>query len=275
MKTTGIFQTAQYVFSLDTPDYQLVPFGDVHFLAPLHATDAFDKWIESVSSLPNPVFIGIGDYTDLLSTSERKVLDGNLHDSTNATLNDYFISCMDEFYTKIEFMKGRCAGLLCGNHMTYLRFGSKTISSTEYLCGRLGCKYLGVSAIVRLAAKFNSKTSSVIVCAHHGRGGGRTLSSGLNPVVQMANSVPGGDIFLQGHSHHRMVVPDQGLQYCGPGRIVDRERWMARCGSFLKAYEPGEASYIVDIAGHPSSIGGIKFDINVSGRVPKILGGYV
>lgn len=275
MKTTGVFQTTEFVVKGKLPA-QIVPFGDIHDHAPLHAADAFKKWCDDVSALANPYFIGLGDYHDLMSTTERAIVRHGLHDSTDETLNEFFKEKTRATATKLEFMSGRCIGLNEGNHFVWLRFGNELVTSTQYLCKLLACPYLGVCSLAKVTFKDNRDKRSLLIASHHGRGGGRTMSSSVNSVMSMALDVPSADIYLMGHDHKKFVIPDQSLDYCDVSDgVKDRERWFGRTGSFLKAYVKGHASYIVDIGGHPASLGGIMFNIEKCAKGLKIRGEYV
>ena len=123
---------------------------------------------------------------DLASYTERRVLESHdLHDSTRQSLNDIYKKRTEELAEELSFMKGRIIGLLEGNHFVTLESG---ITSTQYLCHLLGCKYLGYSAFIRLSFKDKGKTSrrcSVDLWVHHGKAGAKLVGGSLNNVEQM------------------------------------------------------------------------------------------
>lgn len=47
-------------------------------------------------------------------------------------------------------------------------------------------------------------------------------------------------------------------------RLTCRKQWIGRTGSFLKSYSPGKASYVVDAALPPASLGWISFRLTVN-----------
>ena len=156
MKTTGIFTVHKYEINAHYNEtITLIPFGDVHRSANLCHTEKWFEWCKWAKKQKNAYFLGMGDYDDLSSTSERKIL-GNesLHETTKWTLDELYKKTTDRFYNEVSFMKGRVIGLIEGNHYARLTSGFTT---TQYLCDKLGCTYLGVSSFIRLSFKL-SKT---------------------------------------------------------------------------------------------------------------------
>ena len=85
MQTTGIFTIHEFeipISSFNEPIY-LIPFGDVHRSAPLCHTE---KWLEFLDWAKNKkrcYFLGMGDYDDLASASERMNLNKNCISTEN------------------------------------------------------------------------------------------------------------------------------------------------------------------------------------------------
>jgi len=67
-----------------------------------------------------------------------------------------------------------------------------------------------------------------------------------------------------GHDHKKSVSLHSRLELRGGNgqlRLHDRKILIARTGSFLKGYEDGRPSYIVDKALRPSDLGTIKIEL--------------
>lgn len=206
----------------------------------------------------------MGDYDDLASASERRLLNGkDLHDSTVETLEGLYNKHIQRFYKEIEFMKGRCIGIIGGNHFSEFQSG---INSDQKLADLLGAKYLGSSCFVRLSFQQKSKhngNSSVDIWAHHGMGASRLIGGSLNRVQQMAESAE-ADIYLMGHDHRKSAGFTTRLrlsQGAGSVRLSHRKVLQARTGSFLKGYVEGKKSYIVDRAMSPTDLGVVKIEL--------------
>lgn len=263
MNTTGIFTIHSYkidVEKLNTPIY-LIPFGDVHRSSPACCIEKWNDFLEWAEEKENTYFIGMGDYDDLASASERIILtDKKLHESSLKTLDGLYKYHTDRFYDEIKFMKGRCIGLMEGNHYAELQSG---ITTTQYLCEKLECKYLGVSTFVRLQFRYNNFKSVIDIWGHHGKGAARLIGGSLNTVEQMAESAD-ANIYLMGHDHKKSIAPGEKLVLqSGNGslRLKVRKMLFGRTGSFLKGYEPEVKSYIVDRGFKPTVLGVIKIEM--------------
>lgn len=264
MKTDGIFTIHKFEIpfkSYDQPIY-LVPFGDVHRSAP-HCHE--ERWLEFLAwakKKPNCFFLGMGDYDDLVSTSERVLLsDTRFHDSTRQTLDKFFRKQTEKLAKELEFMRGKIVGIAGGNHYATLSSG---ISTDNLLADLLGAQYLGVCSFIRLVFinTTRKKSSSLDVFIHHGRSSGRLAGGTINSVEKMLD-IAEADIYICGHDHQRGVRPLERLKLQGTDsfRLAQKKMLLARSGSFLKGYVPGEPNYIVDGAMRPSDLGVVKIEL--------------
>lgn len=269
MKTTGVFRThlVEVPVSKNGQTLHLVPFGDVHRDSPHHAHKHWQADLAEWRALPNALFIGLGDYTDFLSTSERiRIRDGDgVHDSTHSSLDKLARKQIHALAKELDFMRGRLLGLVNGNHYYQFRDGT---TGDHLLANLLGTEFLGVAAFVRIVFKFtgaSKKCAALDLFCHHGAGTGQKPPASLAAVARMAEWTD-ADIVLQGHDHKRGVLPMNPIlglsdNRRGPLRVKERQRWIGRTGSYLKAYIDGEASYNVDAGRGPCSIGHIRFEI--------------
>lgn len=265
MKTTGIFTT--HVFEIPFNQYNkpiyVNPFGDIHHNSPSCDKDKFFEWCEEKKRLKNQYFLGIGDYLDSLSTSERRAYaSAAMHDSSNERIERAFEEDTKDFIKIISFMKDKMIGMVGGNH--YYTFPSG-INTDQMICQSLGCRFLGVNALIRLILRYDKTHAHKIdICVHHGEGGGKTVGASMNKLQTMANSFD-SDIVLQGHDHNRAVdfINRLGLTDGGRGQIklMNRRILLGRTGSFLKGYVEGKPSYVVDAALPPSDLGTITIQL--------------
>lgn len=274
MKTDGLFTVATYKITIRSGvPFRLVFWGDVHRDSPSHADGAWRDFLEYAKRLKDAHFVGMGDYLDSTSTSERKCLaTADLHESTLNDLQELAASKVKLLANELSFMKGRLIGLLNGNH--YFNFSDGTNSDNK-LCAALDCKYLGVSAFVRLVLRPpNGGTSRTLdVWLHHGSGGsGRLLGGSINKVDQMREHAE-ADVYAMGHDHKRGCVPATPRLFLDNHsaiglRVCSRQQWLCRTGSFLASYTPGERNYNVDAGRGPCSLGHVELIIT-----PKINAG--
>lgn len=266
MKTTGVFSTHKIDLELEIgKPFKLIPVGDIHRDSDMFADTHWEEFLSYAKAQKNALFLGMGDYTDGVSTSERIVLsDFGLHDTTRNTLKDVYKGVSKTLVNELGFMRGRVIGLIGGNH--YFDFGDGN-TTDHLLAAALQTKFLGVCSLIRLSISFKGKNSraSLDIFAHHGKGGGSTPGAQFNTIEKMLNSAD-ADIYLMGHTHGKGCIPSSPrikLIDDKKGGVIVRERtpWLGRTGSFLKAYESGKASYNVDAGRSPCALGWIEFEI--------------
>src|SRR3990167_7450366 len=93
MTTTGIFSIHKYdiIFDEYNEPIYLFPFGDVHRSSDNCDVDRWLEFLDWAKSKKRAYFLGMGDYDDLASASERIIL-GNkaLHESTKDTIQGLY-----------------------------------------------------------------------------------------------------------------------------------------------------------------------------------------
>lgn len=264
MKTTGLFTIHQVTIPVRAGvPIKLIPFGDIHRDSTLHCKTSWQEFLAYAKKQKNAYFLGLGDYTDGVSTTEREILGGGLHETTVSTIESHYRGVVKTLANELAFMKGRLLGLVGGNH--YVSFKDGT-NSDNALCAALQAKFLGVCSFVRVNLKFEgrNKCSTLDIFAHHGKGGGITPGATLNTIEKMLATAD-ADIYLMGHDHKKAVIPSTPrlrLVHNVSGLILkERTPWLGRTGSFLKAYEDGEVSYNVDAGRSPCALGWIEFEL--------------
>ena len=134
MLTTGEFTIGKFNIPLKhygVPVY-LIPFGDIHRNSNLCHEGKWKEFLKWAENKKDAYFLGMVDYFDLMSTSERiQFKSGNLHEDTDNTLESMYSDMVRDFYKEISFMKGRLIGLMEGNHYVTFRSG---VTSTQKLC---------------------------------------------------------------------------------------------------------------------------------------------
>ena len=262
MNTTGIFTIHNRkieVTELNKPIY-LIPFGDLHRSSPMCHVQKWKEFLAWAGNKERALFLGMGDYDDLASASERSILSNRqLHDSSIQTIEDVYKGHTARLAKELEFMNGKLLGLIEGNHYGEFQNGTTT---TQLLADKLGCKYLGANSFIRLTFLFGKKHASIDIWAHHGKGAARLIGGSLNKVQQMGE-IANADIFLMGHDHKKSIGTVNKLMLHGDNKLKLRhqKQLYARTGSFLKGYEDGKKSYVVDMALNPTDLGVVKIEI--------------
>ena len=267
MRTDGVFRT-KHVLLRNWKSGQtltLVPFGDIHHDSPGFSEEAWAKFLKRARSLANHgdvLFLGMGDYLDGYSTSERMVIySGGLHESSVAREEKNARKRVELLARDIEFMRGKIIGFMGGNHFPVFKGG---VTGDQYLAELLGCDYLGACCAMRVAFDRSGQRSSFDIFAHHGKGGGTTAGGRLNAVEKL-QQVCDADIFLMGDNHARGCLPTgERLRLVDtPAGLVVKTKptWIGRTGSFLRAYVEDQPSYVCDAALPPANLGHIEFTI--------------
>ena len=269
MLTSGLFTTHRVEIEVEIgKPIKLIPFGDVHRDSHLHAGSHWREFLDYAKRQKNAVFLGMGDYSDGVSTSERIILsDHGLHDTTTRNLGDVYKGVAKTLINELSFMRGRLLGMVGGNH--YFRFEDGSTTDHQ-IAAALGAKFLGVCSFLRLSLnpKGRGKSVALDIFAHHGKGGGNTPGGQFGSIEKMLSTAD-ADIYLMGHSHGKGCIPSTPrirlvtATHSKAVSVVERTPWLGRTGSFLKAYEPGEVSYNVDAARSPCALGWIEFELTV------------
>jgi hypothetical protein len=243
-------------------------FGDCHFGTTSFDEDRFDWFLTKSSKMPNPYYLGMGDYTDFASYGENKKLhQGDMHDTTMDRLDMMVMEDNRLFAQKCKQMRGRLLGLIGGNHQ-YSMVGGKT--TDEDLAERLGTTYLGWLTVLMVqltASPGHTMTFTVFGC--HGSGGGKLLGTSINKVIDMQQIIPNADIYVQGHDHQRMAVPKSVIHIvpnANPrvdGFVLKQKRqYFVRSGSFQKSYERDKSGFAQGRLMKPADLGAVYMNIS-------------
>ncbi len=272
MKTNGEFSSHSYHIdaSTTTEPVRLVPFGDLHFGAPLHCKNTFKRFIDfckkSLDHQPT-MFYGMGDYVEVSSTSERRILNSGLHDSTLEVIDNQQLDTILELAHKLNFMKGHTIGVLNGNHFHEFKSGIHAGKCSDHiLADQLETKYLGVMNVTHVSVNLNGNKKTFDICAHHGKGGGKRIGATLNAVEDLRN-VADADIYLMGHTHGKAVGAGAIHRWNSSAKCLEtRDVVYARTGSFLLGHRNDKKSYIADMGLGPASLGWVSIDASISRR---------
>lgn len=215
-------------------------------------------------------WLGMGDYIDFCSPSNRQRLQGAaLYDTALDVINDKAMELTEEIYHEaLKPTKGRWLGMLEGHHFTQLKSGMTT---DQRLCQMLDARFLGTSAMVRLVFKGSGKNGNVTIWCHHGTGGGNRAGSPLNK-LDVLPTYFGADIFLMGHTTKKVCAPLDRVEpvWSGNGEphLLHRTILIANTGGFSKGYQANRidgvtprGNYVEQKMLTPAALGGILVKI--------------
>ena len=247
----------------------LCPIGDVQLNPVDPPNHRLRSHIEWALTQPNPYFIGMGDYIDVASPSNRsRIQAANLYDSVQDVLEHGAQQGVEQFKELVRGTEGRWLGMLHGHHFYEFRDGS---TSDTRLCNLLGTTFLGSCAFVRLVFKRQSSkgTLACTVWAHHGAGSGMKASAPLNRLENIVHYFD-ADIYLMGHMSKKVGAPlDQlYMTHKSPHKLEHRTKIIAGTGGFSQGYKQGSkyglharGSYVEQGMMTPAALGGVAIRI--------------
>lgn len=179
----------------------ICPIGDIQWNGDRHdiAYDHLQEHIAKCLTLPNPRFIGMGDYIDFVSPTNRAALAAAaLYDGARKSISDKALDLTLECYGKIlKPTKGKWLGLLSGHHFFPLRTGGNT---DIRLAEMLDCPYFDEGiAVVHLVWSNKTEQHSINIWARHGMGYGKKAAVVSYKLEDIANYWEGIDVYLMGH----------------------------------------------------------------------------
>ena len=220
----------------------LLPVGDIQYDGPGGAADlprlkkflqwglAHDAW-----------FIGMGDFVDFLSPSNRERLThAGLYDTGASVIDRAAGGLVEELLAVLLPTKGRWLGLLQGHHY-YAHLDGST-SDTRF-CQALAAPFLGDCALVRLTFRHEGSGSvNFKLWAHHGhRGGGALPTAGLNRLYHQKVRYPNVRLLLMGHLPQLGHVVTDGLDVTDRGapQLIHEDTHYVLTGGFARSYQQG------------------------------------
>jgi hypothetical protein len=232
--------------------------GDIHWGAAQCNKKLLKACVRMIADDPTHWWLGMGDYVDAICPDDKRQDFRSLDPETKLKeLNDLPKKQIREIVSELEPIKERCLGLLTGNHEEKIATKYYTDIHSD-LCLHLGVKNLGYSAFVNL--KFprlrKDKTESVLICAHHGFGGGRKKGSKVNRIEDFAASFPYCDIYAMGHVHETISFVSTVLKYEPISqKIISKPRAFVVSGTFLETYTKDFSGYGERMMYPPTSLG--------------------
>jgi len=263
---SAMYDGAEEVLVLATGDWQLDP---VVRGRPRSAdVDRLKRTLEW-GMRHNAYFIGLGDYADALSPSNRDRWDGaRLYDSARDAMEQAAERTQDELEAVTAGTEGRWLGLVTGHH--YFEYDDHSTTDTR-LASSLRAPHLGDSALVHMLfpGNGNKKREMARIWLAHGNGSGqpgRALAKVASTGMQIVDNA---DAYIMGHFHKAEATKVQrissfGGERGGQPRMRARDIALACTGSFLRGYTEGSrrggrasGSYVEKGLMSPSALGAV------------------
>lgn len=183
-------------------------------------------------------FLGMGDYIDFLSPSNRaRLRAADLYDTAEDVIDEKALDLVYEIYDlALKPTKGRWLGMLEGHHFAQLKHGDTT---DQRLCQMLDARFLGTTAFIRLNIAFGKVSQgSITILATHGAGSGQTPAAPVTKLTSWANYWD-ADIIVIGHMTKLATAPLNRIYASwsgGAGHLQHRKITLVGAGGFSKGY---------------------------------------
>lgn len=217
--------------TVNTKGHKVVvaPLGDIQWSGKSGPTamDIVKRHIDRCLA-KNAWFIGLGDYIDFLSPSNRaRLAAAQLYDTAQDVIDEKAHELVEEVYENVlKPTKGRWLGLLEGHHL----FEGQGSTSDQWLAEMLDAAFLGTSCYIRLLP------SGVVLWAHHGQGNSVLPTGPLNKLYHVSHGLSGADLYLIGHTTKMSVArlsrprPDWDKH-----DLTHSDIYLVNCGGFSKS----------------------------------------
>jgi hypothetical protein len=224
-------------------------------------------------------YLGMGDYIDFLSPSNRTRLDAAaLYDNALDILDKTALYLNDElFNVALKPTVGKWAGLVEGHHFKNLSTGA---TSDMMLCEKLRAKFLGTCGLVKFDFKTNG--GNVVpfqIWAHHGLGNGQAGYYPLSRLEKVSAQWNGIHAFLMGHTCKQAMETQNQIYPTWPKgklKLEHRKVYLVGTGGFSRSYVEGAKQGRVP-RGHYSEKGmmaPVPLGSPIIHVVPRISAGY-
>ena len=237
--------------------------GDIQWIGKpeLIAYNHFKDYLVEANQ-KDAMYIGMGDYTDFASPSNRKALAGSgLYDTAKDVIRTAAKTVVDGLYADLlSPTTGRWLAMLEGHH--YLQLEGQT--TDQYLAELLGAPFAGTCCNLHLEFSHGKHTGSIDVWLHHGPA--RMVQNPANYLQTKVFPYWDAHIFAMGHVpkiESKVLDRVYTVYTKGVGRLQHREVRVIGTGGWAKAYIEGtlRGDYAEQAMYSPASLGAPMVEI--------------
>lgn len=229
------------------------PLGDMHIGHAGFDEEKLRRRVSVIEQDEDRYWIGMGDYVDAVSPWRKGDLDRRFSEDVYRSKYPTISEQIEKFIELVEPIKGKCMGLLWGNHEWAKMESGDFVRS---FCRPLGVSFLGSRCLICLVAKSGKKKlGSWWIYAIHGSYSGQQKGAAMNKVDRIPRHVD-ADIYLVAHTHMKGVFPESRaipVIRNGKVQVIEKDIVFAFTGGFLRQFVWGDDSYM-DKSGFPKSI---------------------
>jgi len=244
--------------------FRLVPLGDIHLGSANCDTKALWDAVLDIKTDPNARWIGMGDMIEAIGAKDPRFSSGGIDEKivNLASLDRICDVYVEKASDILSHIADKCWSYGDGNHEQKANGFYATNLGVRILdrIGRSEC-YAGWSAMVDVRFEDDCNHRCALKLYHsHGWQAGRKDGAKVNGLDDLMGHIDGCRIYLQGHSHSRLVKTKTKL---GANPSFTKERaftcYGAHTGSFLRTYQTGHSEYAERAGYPPVPIGPLEF----------------
>jgi hypothetical protein len=247
--------------------FHFYPLGDIHLGSANCDKGRLFEVVDAIRADVDARWIGMGDYVEWITPKDKRWHAGGIdEDIVNmANLDRIGDAYVDAVATILRPIMDKCWGMGKGNHEgTFEReHHTNLVQRILQAAGTPGDLYTGWAAITRVCFEDrNGHRSSVRIFHSHGWQAGRMDGAKVNQLDHIMGWIDGCRIYLQGHSHSRVVKTKTKLD-TNPSftKLTAYDSYGAHTGSFLRTYQQDATCYGEEHGYPPTSLGPIRFNL--------------
>lgn len=218
----------------------ILPIGDIQWagvdhevaVSTLHAAIKYGQSCKAY-------YVGLGDYIDTLSPSNRQRLEAAaLYDTAKGFFDRSASELVKDLYDR--FLKptaGRWLGLVSGHH--YYKYEAGHTSDQE-LCHLLKAPFAGTCAYIGLSFENTQgvRLGMTNIWLHHGTGGGQSAAAPVQKIESVVYGEWEADIYIIGHMTKMAAAPKNRVYpiWQGTPHLAHRKKVLVGSGGFSKGY---------------------------------------
>ncbi len=236
-------------------EYRFWLFGDIHWGSAGCLEKMARKTIARIAEDPKAMWFGMGDFWDLVTWADPRWDPSQIAKEYRQTHFEGLVKGMlDLAYKQLKPIKGKCLGLLHGNHE--YKYGLKNDTAMmRDLAEMLDVPFLGYSAFKDVVFADKVKIRFYL---HHGAGHAQTKGGKLNKLLRFVWSRD-ADVIAMGHVHS--IVDDLTPVLAANADcsdITQKVKLGIITGSYLAGYHAdasGASSYVERAGMDPNTLG--------------------
>lgn len=251
-------------------EFTLYPIGDIHLGAKACDVPALARTVERVRADRNARWIGMGDYAEHITISDKRFDLKTIDPRYLPELDDLPAACVRDLVGILSPIRDKCLGLVVGNHEESLRLrNSHNVHGA--LCVALGAANLGYDSIVRWTFKRSSHAAATIkILASHGTIAGRRNGGKVNRMEDVASNFD-VDVALFGHGHSQLAAERIELSVPSSGRmrLQEKKKVFMMTGTYRRNHTEGTLDYGEKAGFAPVPIGSPRIRIRPWATNPR------